>query len=207
MYEETLKDIEHSEFNRYIRDELVLPCERLAKQLDNEFVEAITRAYPKEVKERRVGYLWDEAHKMLEEAYFYLELMVLLGVPVFLVEMLNEDEIDPRFIKIRNCLFQIKMWEAKEFIEEKEMDYDTDAIKARYNIVDVVKSYGVELRTSGIGRFVGRCPFHNERTGSFVVYEKGDAHCFGCGENVSDVIDFVMKMENCNFREACKKLL
>ena len=50
------------------------------------------------------------------------------------------------------------------------------------------------------------CPFHNEKTGSLKIYPgEGGWHCFGCGEGGS-VIDFVMKLYDLDFRQACLRL-
>jgi CHC2 zinc finger len=72
------------------------------------------------------------------------------------------------------------------------------------NIIEVIGQY-VELHKMG-REYVGLCPFHAERTPSFSVnLEKQLFHCFGCGEGGS-VFDFVMEMENCDFKTAVKNL-
>lgn len=50
------------------------------------------------------------------------------------------------------------------------------------------------------------CPFHNEKTPSFVIYKDNSWHCFGCQANGQNAIDFVMKRESCNFVEAVRIL-
>ena len=63
----------------------------------------------------------------------------------------------------------------------------------------------VELRRQGT-RWVGRCPFHNEKTGSFGVNPGMQIFkCFGCGAG-GNVIDFVMRYDDLTFWEACKYL-
>lgn len=176
------------------------------KSAEDALVEEITRLEPEWVKSSRVNYLWDQAHQLLEEAYGFMDLIFEEEMPKWLRELLLETEINPRLKKVYSCMFQVKMWETKEFIEDTNMVYDTDAIRARHSIVDVIERYGVKLRKTGTGRWVGLCPWHNEKSSSFMVYEKGDAHCYGCGANCRDVIEFVMKMEKCDFRRACKIL-
>ena len=79
-----------------------------------------------------------------------------------------------------------------------------DEIKSRCNIVDIVGRY-VELKKAG-GSHKGLCPFHNEKTPSFVVSEsKQFFYCFGCGAS-GDVISFLMKIENIDFQTAISKL-
>ena len=78
-------------------------------------------------------------------------------------------------------------------------------VKARLNIVDVVSNY-VPLRQAG-SVFKAPCPFHTERTPSFVVNpERGSWHCFGACSEGGDAIGFVMKAENQSFSEALRTL-
>ena len=67
-------------------------------------------------------------------------------------------------------------------------------IRNAANIVDVVGDY-VSLRRAG-ANYKGLCPFHNERTPSFIVSPaKNFCHCFGCG-NGGDPISFLMNLNN-----------
>lgn len=77
-------------------------------------------------------------------------------------------------------------------------------IKERVNIDDLVAEY-VTLKRAG-RNFKGLCPFHTEKTPSFMVNpERGIYHCFGCNEG-GDVLAFVMKMEGLDFRGALELL-
>lgn len=77
-------------------------------------------------------------------------------------------------------------------------------IKTRLDVVDVV-GQKVTLKKAG-QTFKGLCPFHGEKTPSFVVFpDKGNYHCFGCGAN-GDIFTFVMKTENLDFAEALRVL-
>ena len=77
-------------------------------------------------------------------------------------------------------------------------------IKSRLDVVDVV-GQKVSLKKAG-QTFKGLCPFHGEKTPSFVVFpDKGNYHCFGCGAN-GDIFTFLMKTENLDFAEALRTL-
>ncbi|MGZ5207468.1 MAG: DNA primase [Sulfuricurvum sp.] len=79
-----------------------------------------------------------------------------------------------------------------------------EALKARLDIVDVVGSY-VELKRSG-ANFKAPCPFHDEKSASFMVNEQRQRyHCFGCGVD-GDAIKFTMEYEKLNYPEALEKL-
>ncbi len=79
-----------------------------------------------------------------------------------------------------------------------------EALKAQLDVVDVVGSY-VELKKAG-ANYKAPCPFHDEKTASFVVSpQKQIYHCFGCGAG-GDSIKFIMEYEKLNYPEALEKL-
>ncbi len=79
-----------------------------------------------------------------------------------------------------------------------------DEIKARLDLVDLIGEY-VELRRSG-KNYIAHCPFHDDRTPSFVVFPESQYwKCFGCGKS-GDIFTFVQEKENLDFREALRML-
>ena len=87
------------------------------------------------------------------------------------------------------------MYYPDEIIEE---------VRSKNDIVDIVSGY-VRLQKKG-ANYVGLCPFHNEKTGSFMVSAtKQMFYCFGCHTG-GNVITFLMKHENATFQEAIEKL-
>ncbi len=78
-------------------------------------------------------------------------------------------------------------------------------IKNKLNIVEVVKEYLPQLKQTG-SNWKGLCPFHNEKTPSFMVSEEKQFwHCFGCGEG-GDIFEFIKKIENIDFTESLRIL-
>jgi DNA primase len=85
--------------------------------------------------------------------------------------------------------------------------YTQDSIERLRESVDVVDLIGTRTDLRRVGsRWVGLCPFHEERTPSFSVNgEQGLYHCFGCGEG-GDAISFVRETEQLDFTEAVEML-
>jgi len=79
-----------------------------------------------------------------------------------------------------------------------------DDLIARCDIETMISSY-VTLKRTGTNQ-KGLCPFHSERTPSFTVYPQTQSYyCFGCGAG-GNVIDFIMRIENLDFRAAVEQL-
>lgn len=89
---------------------------------------------------------------------------------------------------------------ANNYLDERFIEQ----VKSANNIVDIISSY-VDLKKMG-DNYKGLCPFHNEKTPSFVVNEnKQIFKCFGCGEG-GNAITFLMRKENIDFVSAMKIL-
>ena len=79
-----------------------------------------------------------------------------------------------------------------------------EEVRSRADIVEIISEY-IPLKKSG-GNFKALCPFHNEKTSSFMVSPaKQIYHCFGCGVG-GNVFNFVMMHEHLSFHEAIKKI-
>ena len=94
----------------------------------------------------------------------------------------------------------IKMFEFKRRPPGDDTITDNDILKAK----EVPISHFIEVNRAGFAK----CPFHNEKTGSFKVYPQDNRwHCFGMCYNGGDVIDLVCKLNNLTFLEAVKLLI
>ncbi len=79
-----------------------------------------------------------------------------------------------------------------------------EELRFRNPITDVVSSY-VSLKRAGRLQ-KGLCPFHSEKSPSFVVYEENNSYyCFGCGAG-GDVITFVRTIDNLDYMDAVRQL-
>src|SRR5258708_12522049 len=81
------------------------------------------------------------------------------------------------------------------------MDF-VEQLKTSVDIVKVVGEYVRLKRVGATGRYLGLCPFHQEKTPSFNVNQARQFYkCFGCGVG-GDVLKFVMEIDGLTFPEA-----
>jgi len=82
----------------------------------------------------------------------------------------------------------------------------SEQVKSSIDIVKVAGEYVRLKRVGATGRYLGLCPFHQEKTPSFNVNQPKQMYkCFGCGVG-GDVFKFVMEIEGLTFYEALKQL-
>ena len=82
----------------------------------------------------------------------------------------------------------------------------TDEVKARIDIVGYIQRHVPALKKAG-RNFKAPCPFHNEKTPSFIVNpERQTWHCFGACSEGGDIFTFAQKLHNWDFREALREL-
>jgi len=86
-------------------------------------------------------------------------------------------------------------------------DVVLEKLKRDVSVRRLAEAKGVAFKKSGDDNFLGHCPFHEDKTPSFVVSEKKNLwHCLGACRAGGSVIDFVMKAEGVTFRHAVELL-
>jgi len=99
--------------------------------------------------------------------------------------------------------FRVRLYQIRYNVEMID-NASIESLKNSIDIVDVIGSF-IELRKAG-ANYKANCPFHGEKTPSFVVSpSKQIYHCFGCGAG-GDSIKFVMEHEKLTYPEAIEKL-
>ena len=79
-----------------------------------------------------------------------------------------------------------------------------EEIKSKLDIVEVIREY-IQVKAAG-ANFQALCPFHREKSPSFVISpDKQIWHCFGCGKG-GDVLSFVQEIEGLSFPDTIRLL-
>ena len=86
------------------------------------------------------------------------------------------------------------------------VSYDKEQIRERVSVKNLYEKEISPLKRSG-SNWVGMCPFHEEKSGSFAIKmsDEDTGHCFGCGWH-GDVFDFWGGIRNVDFVEAIRQL-
>ena len=86
-------------------------------------------------------------------------------------------------------------------------DVVLEQLKRDVSVRRLAEAKGVALKQSGDDNLLGHCPFHEDKTPSFVVSEKKNLwHCLGACRAGGSVIDFVMRAQGVTFRHAVELL-
>lgn len=89
-------------------------------------------------------------------------------------------------------------------LNKAQKQLSAEQIKELVDIKEIVENY-TRLSKAGT-RYIGRCPFHNEKTPSFFVFPQSKTwHCFGCSKG-GDVITLIMEAHQLDFKESLKFL-
>ena len=79
------------------------------------------------------------------------------------------------------AIARIRFWGLMFAMAGSIPDSTIEEIKSRIDLVDLISSYGVQVRRAGTS-YKACCPFHREKTPSFNIQpDRGFYHCFGCG--------------------------
>lgn len=71
---------------------------------------------------------------------------------------------------------------------ENQLEYDKEEVRGALGLLDLCRRWNVVMEGCGVDDYVGRCPLHEEKTGSFHVHPEGGYwKCFGCGAGGKDV--------------------
>lgn len=109
------------------------------------------------------------------------------------------------FLLYKDIKYFIFFVKVEKIMEHKKIDSAyVSLLKSKINLVDII---GERIRLEKRGRaWWANCPFHHEKTPSFIVNENEQYyHCYGCGES-GDVIAFLRKYENWSYIEALRYL-
>lgn len=143
-----------------------------------------------------------EAYRLLQEQQVYKRSSFLSGLlPA------NKREHDRILNRIKQIQYRVAERERTgSWVLGVSPNAITDEDKRLAKGVPITDFLVGRIRRSG-KRVYTECPFHTEKTGSFVVYEDQNTyHCYGCGEN-GDSISFIQKQQNLEFIEAIRFLL
>lgn len=165
----------------------------------------IADAFPKEVREYCPNIVQNLELKLilkrakirsLELSNHDLDIKILAE---FFIKYMYPVEIEKQLNKYKRCLELIK-------IKNKDQWFEDEAALRWAKAQPIEGLYSFEnLRKYG-NRTLALCPFHSEKTPSFVIYrDKNKFHCFGCHAQ-GDSIDFFMKLNNVHFKKAVEEL-
>jgi hypothetical protein len=89
--------------------------------------------------------------------------------------------------------------------KENAMGYTAEQI-ARARLVPITTLYSFDKLKKNGQRISACCPFHTEKSPSFVIYPNNSYHCFGCQANGQNAVDFLIQLEQIPFAQAVARL-
>lgn len=179
-----------------------------------------------QIGERPRGYFWrendiDDMLKKEERRYYKEEKP---KVDKMIEEFKNEIDPEGKFEKKRNREEMEKLLITIRAMKKCFLDTDKEEKRYKYlynklykgkkfEKIDLSDKRNVPIETINPNEmknhpkgFIGLCPFHKENTPSFYVFEDNSFHCFGCGANGQNAIDFIIKLKDCSAGEAIRIL-
>ncbi len=176
------------------------------------FEDGLRDSVPVKIEEilNRMDFLVEKRKTLLEAIKKCKRRGELDEISQYFAVLLMETEYEEYFFAKKWLRYWLEIYGciAPEFIGIKKEYVDSFKIMETFNEAKkhpIEDFYEGNLRSIG-SRLSGRCPFHVEKTPSFMIYADSNTfYCFGCQEG-GDVIDFIMKKKNCTFREALELL-
>lgn len=165
------------------------------KQSIAEFKNEILAQDSQWVRERRMEFLEAEQRRLLIKLrrLQMLALKDLLFFPQELKQSINRLEKQTKFLS----------YEYASLARDKAPDDQRDeAMVQKCREVPIENLVEGSFERTGIGLKKMCCPFHNEKTPSFIIYQDNSWHCFGCGAHGLNAIDFIIKKKQTDFRGA-----
>jgi hypothetical protein len=167
-----------------------------------EFTKEICQSDPEFVKNARTDYLTAEILKLLRQGTWWVK--IANAGPSWWQEAIQESVIGPDEKKILKMTREILAYDSPATYTNKITQADID----RAAEIPLDEIANITFRKSGGNTMKGLCPFHTEKTPSFVWYVMENRYCcFGCGQKGGGVIDYLMQVEQLEFIPAVKRLL
>lgn len=189
------------------------------KQSDEYLIDTFPEA--KELIPQKLEEYWQEATELYERLHWIRDRVDRLQVDTFSKWFYLKAEKFKEGRRLQEIQRQIQRLERQQLVtEKKEVEkhlsreyfktikererFDIDKMFSRDELlIDIVRFSGVGIKQIGAS-IKALCPFHNEKTPSFVIYRNNWAHCFGCGWH-GNFLNYIMKKNNCTFREALEE--
>jgi len=164
----------------------------------NEFCLSIEGEF---ARERRLEFLDLSARNSLKEISTLQKLK--LKLPAWLWDECELTKVMMRYKKFIAEIHSLKF--GTNTFCKKRIDDDTIDSARKISIESLVDCDRISL---AYDRIKIKCPFHNEKTPSFIIYTHTNSwHCFGCGLHGNGAIDFIMKYKEMSFPQAINFLV